>query len=103
MKDHKVFELSKKSWDVMHYSTLTLILIKATTTDEESGISLKCVEAARAGLQSHLICFSSYQTIDSPGLVSEADYASWSVPQISCRCYSQLLTHVTKGSSTSHH
>uniref|UniRef100_A0A0D2XKV7 Xylanolytic transcriptional activator regulatory domain-containing protein n=1 Tax=Fusarium oxysporum (strain Fo5176) TaxID=660025 RepID=A0A0D2XKV7_FUSOF len=76
MKDHKVFELSKKSWDVMYYSTLTLILIKATTTDEESGISLKCVEAARAGLQSHLICFSSYQTIDSPGLVSESDYAS---------------------------
>ncbi|KAJ4252802.1 hypothetical protein NW762_010708 [Fusarium torreyae] len=80
MKDHEVFVLSKKNWDVMYYSALTLILMKATTTDEESGISLECVEAARAGLQSHLVCFSSYQAIESPGLVSESDYASWLVP-----------------------
>ncbi|KAL6918811.1 hypothetical protein FSST1_002837 [Fusarium sambucinum] len=82
MKDQEVFELSKKNWDVMYYSTLTLILVKATT-DEESGISLKCVEAARAGLQSHLACFCSYQTYDSPGLVSESDYASWVLHQSS--------------------
>ncbi|KAM0494449.1 hypothetical protein ACHAP8_008592 [Fusarium lateritium] len=82
MKDQEVFELSKKNWDVMYYSTLTLILVNATT-DEESGISLKCVEAARAGLQSHLACFCSYQTYDSPGLVSESDYASWVLHQSS--------------------
>lgn len=77
MRDHQVFELSKKHWDVMYYSTLTLALIKTPATDEQSGINLKCLEAARAGLQSHLACFSSYQTTDSPGLVSESDYASW--------------------------
>ncbi|KAM0209936.1 hypothetical protein ACHAQD_010956 [Fusarium lateritium] len=83
MKCHDVFQLSKKSWDVMYYSTLTLILVKETTTGDESGISLECVEAARAGLQSHLACFSSYQTTDSPGLVSESDYASWVLHQSS--------------------
>ncbi|WJG34608.1 uncharacterized protein FOBCDRAFT_213798 [Fusarium oxysporum Fo47] len=93
MKDHKVFELSKKSWDVIYYSTLTLILIKATTADEESGIRLKCVEAARAGLQSHLICFSSYQTIDSPGLVSESDYASWVLHQSSLNPFIVIFLH----------
>jgi hypothetical protein len=83
MRDHQVFELSKKHWDVMYYSTLTLILIKAPTTDEESEINLKCLAAARAGLNGHLACFSSYQTDDSPGLVSESDYASWLVPLVS--------------------
>lgn len=90
MKDHQVFELSKKHWDTMYYSTITLVLIKASTTDGDSGISQKCLEAARAGLQSHLACFSSYQTTDSPGLVSEADYASWLVPLVSHYCCSSL-------------
>lgn len=91
MRDHEVFELSKKHWDVMYYSTITLILIKASTTGEGSGISLKCLEVARAGLQSHLACFSSYQSTNSPGLVSEADYASWSVSLVSHHCYLDIL------------
>lgn len=103
MRDHEVFELSKKHWDAMYYSTITLILIKASSTDEESGVSQKCLEAARAGLQSHLKCFSSYQTTNSPGLVSEADYASWLVLLVSYRCYSSLTTNMSTGSSTSHH
>lgn len=104
MRDREVFGLSKKHWDVMYYSTMTLILIKASTTGEETGISLKCLEAARAGLQSHLACFSSYQTTNSPGLLSESDYASWFAPLVSYRCCSSLTTDMmSTGSSTSHH
>ncbi|KAL1870736.1 hypothetical protein Daus18300_005056 [Diaporthe australafricana] len=93
MKDHEVFQLSKKHWDVMYYSTLTLILIKASATDENSGINQKCLEAARAGLQSHLACFSSYQTIDSPGLLSESDYASWVLHQSSLNPFIAVFLH----------
>lgn len=85
-----MFELSKKHWDVMYYSTVTLVLIKASTTDEDTEISQKCLQAARAGLESHLTCFSSYQTTNSPGSVSESEYASWLVPLVSYHCYSSL-------------
>ncbi|RMJ17415.1 hypothetical protein CDV36_002906 [Fusarium kuroshium] len=83
MKQPEVFELSQKSWDITYYSTMTLILIKAPTTEEETGVSQACLQAARAGLRCHLACFSSYQTADSPGLVSEGEYASWVLHQSS--------------------
>lgn len=102
MRDDGVFELSKKHWDVMYYSTLTLALIKAPSTDEGAGISAKCLEAARAGLQSHLACFSSYQTDESPGLVSESDYASWSVLLVCFPRCSLLTTNLIIGYSISH-
>lgn len=102
MRDPVVFELSKKHWDVMYYSTITLVLIKASTTEAEFGISGKCLEAARAGLQSHLTCFSSYQT-NSPGLVSESDYASWSVPLVPYHFYSSLTADLSTGCYISHH
>jgi hypothetical protein len=90
MKQPQVFELSQKSWDIMYHSTMTLILIKAPTTEEEAGVSQACLQAARAGLRCHLACFSSYQTADSPGLVSEGEYASWLVPLLFLLCFSFL-------------
>lgn len=101
MKQPQVFELSQKSWDIMYHSTMTLILIKAPPTEEEAGVSQACLEAAQAGLQCHLACFSSYQTADSPGQVSEGEYASWLVPLLLLLCFS-LLTR-SLGFYISHH
>ncbi|KAF4988141.1 hypothetical protein FDECE_15171, partial [Fusarium decemcellulare] len=99
LKHPQVFELSKKSWDVMYSSTMTLILIKASTTEEEGGISPACLQAARAGLQSHLACFSSYKTTDSPGLVSEGEYASWVLHQSSLSPFIAVFLHTIAANS----
>ncbi|RSL49833.1 hypothetical protein CEP54_012235 [Fusarium duplospermum] len=99
MKQPEVFELSQKSWDIMYYSTMTLILIKAPTTEEEVGVSQACLEAARAGLRCHLACFSSYQTADSPGLVSEGEYASWVLHQSSLNPFIAVFLHAIAADS----
>ncbi|WAO93409.1 Zn(2)-C6 fungal-type domain-containing protein [Fusarium falciforme] len=99
MKQPQVFELSQKSWDIMYYSTMTLILITAPTTEEEAGVSQACLQAARAGLRCHLACFSSYQTADSPGLVSEGEYASWVLHQSSLNPFIAVFLHAIAADS----
>ncbi|KAI8657127.1 Zn(2)-C6 fungal-type domain-containing protein [Fusarium keratoplasticum] len=99
MKQPQVFELSQKSWDIMYHSTMTLILIKAPTTEEEAGVSQACLQAARAGLRCHLTCFSSYQTADSPGLVSEGEYASWVLHQSSLNPFIAVFLHAIAADS----
>lgn len=73
---NQVFELSRKHWGVMYYSTLTSLL--RATPDPSSGmdISSECFQAAQLSLQSHICCFSGYETT---GFLTDADYANWSV------------------------
>ncbi|EEU38093.1 uncharacterized protein NECHADRAFT_84321 [Fusarium vanettenii 77-13-4] len=91
--------LREKSWDIMYYSTMTLILIKAPPTEEEAGVSQTCLEAARVGLRCHLACFSSYQIADSPGQVSEGEYASWVLHQSSLNPFIAVFLHAIAADS----
>ncbi|KAJ4864808.1 fungal specific transcription factor domain-containing protein [Trichoderma breve] len=72
----QIFKLSRINWDVMYYSTLTLLLRPIPSSDGRGYVSSQCFEAARSSLQSHLLCFSAYPNQQNL-TISKADYADW--------------------------
>lgn len=76
MEQIEIFELSNKTWDVLHYSTLTSLLRAGSTATNGGEIGPECFEAARLSLESHLQCFPGYSDSD---VLTVADYANWFV------------------------
>ncbi|KAH6874588.1 hypothetical protein B0T10DRAFT_415193 [Thelonectria olida] len=70
-------KLSRRSWDIMYYSTLTLVLRASSLSGTAMELNAQCFQAARLALGSHLTCFGKYESSESPGLLSESDYANW--------------------------
>ncbi|PYH97030.1 hypothetical protein BO71DRAFT_417308 [Aspergillus ellipticus CBS 707.79] len=76
VNEPRIYGLAMKSWDLMHYSTLTTILRPASMMHDVNRIEIasECYTAARLSLQSHMECFPSYE---SSGVYTIADYANW--------------------------
>lgn len=75
VNNRQIFDITRYSWDIMYYSTFTSLLRAPTTSEaEEAEVSSQCFQVARLALESHLRCFSKYQT---SGFLSDADYANW--------------------------
>lgn len=73
----QVYELSRRSWDIMYYSTLTLVLRASSLSRSATELNSQCFQAARSALDSHLTCFQKYERAESPGILTESDYANW--------------------------
>ncbi|OQE35353.1 hypothetical protein PENCOP_c013G02517 [Penicillium coprophilum] len=69
-----VFHLSRGNWDILFYSTLTLLFHASSTNGVELQISSHCFNAARNSLRAHLDFFPQYQKSQ---LLSDDDYFNW--------------------------
>ena len=74
-----MFDLSRGNWDILFYSTLTLLFHACSAVGVELQISPHCFNAARNSLQAHLNFFPQYQKSQ---LLSDADYFNWYAPFI---------------------
>lgn len=89
-----IFELSSKTWQVLHYSVLTSIL-RASKSTNGGEIGSECFEAARLCLLNHLECFPGYT---ESNIFTVADFANWLVHE---PCTSRSITrkaNTSKGS-----
>ena len=66
--------MAERIWDLSFYSTLTTLLRASFTAKMGGDIDIRCLEAARLSLNSHLRCFADYQQSTR---FSVADYANW--------------------------
>lgn len=76
VNDPQVFHLSRGNWDILFYSTLTLLFRASSTVGAELRISSDCFNAACKSLRAHLDFFPQYQTSQ---LLSDGEYFNWSV------------------------
>ncbi|KAL1872322.1 hypothetical protein VTK73DRAFT_1553 [Phialemonium thermophilum] len=90
----QIFELSRKHWDVMYYSTLTSLLRASSIPGPGAEINSQCFEAARLSLQSHIQCFSGYH---STGFLTDADYSNWVLHFSSFTPFIVIFLHAIAG------
>ncbi|KAL3462826.1 fungal-specific transcription factor domain-containing protein [Aspergillus heterothallicus] len=70
----KVYSLSRGNWEILFYSTQTLLFHASSTAGREVQISAQCFAAAQSSLRAHLNVFPQYQEAQ---LLSDADYCNW--------------------------
>ncbi|XHG04012.1 hypothetical protein AWENTII_007296 [Aspergillus wentii] len=70
----EVFSLSRGNWEILFYSTQTLLFHASSTIGGEAQISPKSFTAARNSLCAHLDVFPRYQEAQ---LLSDSDYCNW--------------------------
>ncbi|KAH6890653.1 hypothetical protein B0T10DRAFT_537975 [Thelonectria olida] len=95
----QVYELSRRSWDIMYYSTLTLVLRATSLSGAATELNTQCFQAARSALSSHLTCFGKYESSESPGLLSESDYANWVLHSASFTPFLVIFVHAIAATS----
>ncbi|KAI9035782.1 fungal specific transcription factor domain-containing protein [Aspergillus affinis] len=72
----QIYQLSRKNWDILYYSSLTSTLRASSTSGSGSDINSDCLKAARLALYGYLDCMPAY---DVPGYLSSVEYANcWS-------------------------
>ncbi|KAL6889973.1 hypothetical protein GGI43DRAFT_416137 [Trichoderma evansii] len=89
-----IFAMSRSHWDVMYYSTLTILRRGGPISGDMPRISSQCFNAARLCLQSHIRCFSMYQ---ESGLVEENKYANWVLHCSSFTPFIAMFLHAIAG------
>lgn len=82
VNNRQAFDLSRGNWDILFYSTLTLLFHASSAIGVELQISPRCFHAARNSLRAHLDFFPQYQKSQ---LLSDADYLNWSVLSLFAR------------------
>jgi hypothetical protein len=92
----EVFSLSRGNWEILFYSTKTLLFHAASTTGGEMQISAQCFAAAENSLRAHLDVFPRYQEAQ---LLSDGDYCNW-FATLSHVPFNQLVTLTIPGSSS---
>ncbi|KAH7120555.1 hypothetical protein EDB81DRAFT_814401 [Dactylonectria macrodidyma] len=96
VKHPHIFALSRHHWDIMYYSTLTSLLRASTTSGIGAEISFPCFDTARLSLQSHLRCFSGYQTTE---MLSDTDFANWVLHNSSFSPFLVIFLHAIAATS----
>ncbi|KAJ5371262.1 uncharacterized protein N7496_007354 [Penicillium cataractarum] len=69
-----IYSLSRGNWDIMFYSTQTLLFHASSALGGKIQISAQCFAAAQSSLRAHLDVFPRYQEAQ---LLSTADYCNW--------------------------
>jgi hypothetical protein len=72
----EVFSLSRGHWEILFYSTQTLLFHASSILGGEMQISAECFAAAEKSLRAHLDVFPRYQEAQ---LLFDGDYCSWFV------------------------
>ncbi|KAL3495481.1 hypothetical protein BJX62DRAFT_233473 [Aspergillus germanicus] len=70
----EVFSLSRGNWEILFYSTQTLLFHASSTLGAEMQIRAECFAAAENSLRAHLDVFPRYQEAQ---LLSDGDYCNW--------------------------
>ncbi|KAL2799262.1 hypothetical protein BJX66DRAFT_333165 [Aspergillus keveii] len=70
----EVFSLSRGNWEILFYSTQTLLFHASSTLKGEMQIRAECFAAAEKSLRAHLDVFPRYQEAQ---LLSDGDYCNW--------------------------
>ncbi|KAL2847210.1 fungal-specific transcription factor domain-containing protein [Aspergillus pseudoustus] len=70
----EVYSLSRGNWEILFYSTQTLLFHASSRVGGEVRISTQCFAAAQNSLRAHLDVFPRYQEAQ---LLSDADYCNW--------------------------
>lgn len=70
----EIYSLSRGNWDILFYSTQTLLFHASSALGGEIHISPQCFAAAQSSLRAHLDVFPRYQEAQ---LLSSADYCNW--------------------------
>ncbi|KAL3447877.1 fungal-specific transcription factor domain-containing protein [Aspergillus insuetus] len=70
----EVFSLSRGNWEILFYSTQTLLFHASSILGGEMQIRAECFAAAENSLRAHLDVFPRYQEAQ---LLSDGDYCNW--------------------------
>ncbi|KAH8897257.1 hypothetical protein GQ53DRAFT_837919 [Thozetella sp. PMI_491] len=99
VNEPEVYELSRRAWDIMYYSTLTLVLRASSSAGEIFELDASCFQAARSALNMHLACFRKYENREAPGLLTESDHANWFLHSASFTPYLVIFLHAVGATS----
>ncbi|KAF4944251.1 hypothetical protein FSARC_14722 [Fusarium sarcochroum] len=91
-----LIEASRTHWDIMYYSTLTILLRAPTVPGISGEISSECFQAARLSLRCHLRCYPAFKTAVD---ISEADYVSWFLHSSSFTPFVVIFLHAIAANS----
>ncbi|KAG5817939.1 hypothetical protein H9Q74_010097 [Fusarium xylarioides] len=92
----EILKLSKTHWDIMYYSTLTILLRAPAMPGVGTDMTSQCFQAARLSLQSHLLAFSGY---GGDKMLSKADYIDWALHNSSFTPFVVIFLHSIAASS----
>ncbi|KAF4438416.1 hypothetical protein F53441_12804 [Fusarium austroafricanum] len=92
----EILKLSMTHWDIMYYSTLTILLRAPAMPGVSSDMTSECFQAARLSLQSHLLAFSGY---GGDRMLSKADYIDWALHNASFTPFVVIFLHSIAASS----
>ncbi|SCN83245.1 uncharacterized protein FFB20_07710 [Fusarium fujikuroi] len=92
----EILKLSKTHWDIMYYSTLTILLRAPAMPGVGTDMTSQCFQAARLSLQSHLRAFSGY---GGDKMLSKADYIDWALHNSSFTPFVVIFLHSIAASS----
>ncbi|KAK1148863.1 hypothetical protein N8T08_008748 [Aspergillus melleus] len=94
----QIYQLSRKNWDILYYSSLTSTLRASSASGSESEINSDCFKAARLALHGHLDCMPAY---DETGYLSSVEYANWMLASSSFTPFLVIFLHATSATSWS--
>ncbi|KAI7761156.1 hypothetical protein LZL87_001971 [Fusarium oxysporum] len=92
----EILKLSMTHWDIMYYSTLTILLRAPAMPGVGTDMTSQCFQAARLSLQSHLRAFSGY---GGDKMLSKADYIDWALHNSSFTPFVVIFLHSIAASS----
>ncbi|KAJ4252800.1 hypothetical protein NW762_010706 [Fusarium torreyae] len=91
-----LIEASRTHWDIMYYSTLTILLRAPTVPGISGEISSECFQAARLSLKCHLRCYPAFKTAVD---ISVVDYVSWFLHSSSFTPFVVIFLHAIAANS----
>ncbi|KAF5685813.1 transcriptional regulatory [Fusarium circinatum] len=92
----EILKLSKTHWDIMYYSTLTILLRAPAMPGVGTDMTSQCFQVARLSLKSHLLAFSGY---GGDKMLSKADYIDWALHNSSFTPFVVIFLHSIAASS----
>ncbi|KAF4952543.1 hypothetical protein FGADI_6614 [Fusarium gaditjirri] len=92
----ELMKLSMTHWDIMYYSTLTILLRAPAMPGVGTDMTSQCFQAARLSLKSHLRAFSGY---GGDKMLSKADYIDWALHNSSFTPFVVIFLHSIAASS----
>ncbi|KAF4332455.1 transcriptional regulatory [Fusarium beomiforme] len=91
-----LLDLSMTHWDIMYYTTLTILLRAPAMPGVGTDMTSQCFQAARLSLKSYLRAFSGY---GGEKMLSKADYIDWALHNASFTPFVVIFLHSIAASS----